>query len=240
VKTRVSLPLKAAGGTGSLSWSASGLPAGLSIDAATGLISGVATAEGPQTGVPVTVTVTDRRGATGSTTFIWDVLGVRTNNVGDTVNLQFTLPTGNPVKSVAADLPPGLSISATGLVSGTTTGGTRHQPVLTLTDVNGRVWLWTFIWQVDDPSRVQIITIPDRASDPVGKPVSFTAQAAGGSGTGYRWTTTGTGLPPGVTINGTTGLISGTPTTVGTYTVKLTVRDSNNNTAVYMFNWGIQ
>ena len=53
-----------------LTYTASGLPAGLSINAATGTISGTATTTGTST---VTVTATDTTGASGSTTFVWTV-----------------------------------------------------------------------------------------------------------------------------------------------------------------------
>jgi endo-1,4-beta-xylanase len=55
-----------------LSYSASGLPAGLSINSSTGLISGTPTASGSSS---VTVTARDSTGATGSTTFTWSVSG---------------------------------------------------------------------------------------------------------------------------------------------------------------------
>ncbi|MER7842666.1 putative Ig domain-containing protein [Kitasatospora sp. NPDC096077] len=55
-----------------LSYAATGLPAGLSINSSTGLISGTPTAAGSSS---VTVTVTDSTGATGSTTFTWAVAG---------------------------------------------------------------------------------------------------------------------------------------------------------------------
>jgi hypothetical protein len=57
-----------AGGT--LSYSASGLPAGLSINSGTGLISGTPTTAGTST---VTVTATDSTGPSGSTTFHWTI-----------------------------------------------------------------------------------------------------------------------------------------------------------------------
>ncbi|MYS20696.1 hypothetical protein GTW78_10760 [Streptomyces sp. SID4948] len=57
-----------AGGT--LSYTASALPAGLSINAATGLIKGTPTTAGTST---VTVTATDSTGPSGSTTFSWTV-----------------------------------------------------------------------------------------------------------------------------------------------------------------------
>jgi hypothetical protein len=69
--TAVSLQMQAAdSATGqTLTYSASGLPAGLSISSS-GLISGTPTATGTSS---VTVTATDGTGATGSTTFAWTV-----------------------------------------------------------------------------------------------------------------------------------------------------------------------
>jgi hypothetical protein len=60
-----------AGGT--LSWSAAGLPAGLSLDSSTGLVSGTATTTGTST---VTVTATDSAtGASNTASFTWSVPG---------------------------------------------------------------------------------------------------------------------------------------------------------------------
>ncbi|MGW0763969.1 putative Ig domain-containing protein [Streptomyces sp. NPDC002676] len=55
-----------------LTYSASGLPTGLSIGSSTGLISGTATTAGTY---QVTVTATDSTGASGSTSFTWTVTG---------------------------------------------------------------------------------------------------------------------------------------------------------------------
>ncbi|MFJ9843475.1 putative Ig domain-containing protein [Kitasatospora sp. NPDC101155] len=56
----------------SFTYAATGLPAGLSINSATGLITGTATTAGSSN---VTVTATDTTGAAGSTSFGWTVTG---------------------------------------------------------------------------------------------------------------------------------------------------------------------
>lgn len=65
--------------------------------------------------------------------------------------------------------------------------------------------------------------------------VSSISQATGSSGTPFSFTVTATqagtsfsasGLPPGLTINPSTGVISGMPTAAGTYSVALTVSNS--------------
>ncbi|MGW7378582.1 putative Ig domain-containing protein [Streptomyces sp. NPDC054794] len=67
----VSLQISASDSAGAaLTYSASGLPTGLSINGSTGLISGTASTAGTY---QVTVTATDSTGATGSTSFGWTV-----------------------------------------------------------------------------------------------------------------------------------------------------------------------
>ncbi|WP_031073370.1 putative Ig domain-containing protein [Streptomyces sp. NRRL WC-3742] len=61
---------QATGGTAPLSWSATGLPAGLSINYSTGTVVGTPHGTGSAT---VTLTATDSRGNSGSTTFTWTV-----------------------------------------------------------------------------------------------------------------------------------------------------------------------
>ncbi len=66
----VSLPLSASGGTAPYTWSATGLPAGLSINSSTGTISGTATTAGTSN---VTVTATDSASHSGTASFSWTV-----------------------------------------------------------------------------------------------------------------------------------------------------------------------
>ncbi|MFF7761842.1 M4 family metallopeptidase [Streptomyces griseorubiginosus] len=71
VGTAVSLQISASStNSGSLSYAASGLPAGLSISSSTGAITGTPTTAGTYS---TTVTVTDSTGATGTASFTWTV-----------------------------------------------------------------------------------------------------------------------------------------------------------------------
>jgi endo-1,4-beta-xylanase len=67
-----------------LSYSATGLPAGLAINASTGFISGTPTASGNNT---VTVTVRDTTGATGTASFAWNISG---GGGGGTCHVTYT------------------------------------------------------------------------------------------------------------------------------------------------------
>ncbi|MFJ9543484.1 M4 family metallopeptidase [Streptomyces sp. NPDC101225] len=71
VGTAVSLQISASStNSGSLTYAASGLPTGLSINSSTGVISGTPTTAGTYSS---TVTVTDSTGATGTASFTWTV-----------------------------------------------------------------------------------------------------------------------------------------------------------------------
>jgi endo-1,4-beta-xylanase len=69
-----------------LSYSATGLPAGLAISASTGLISGTPTASGNNT---VTVTAKDTTGATGAASFTWNISGGG-GGTGGTCHVTYT------------------------------------------------------------------------------------------------------------------------------------------------------
>ncbi|MFC4147252.1 putative Ig domain-containing protein [Micromonospora mangrovi] len=56
---------------------------------------------------------------------------------------------------------------------------------------------------------------------------------------GQTLTYSATGLPAGLTINASTGLISGTPTTVQTATTTVTVKDTTNATGTTTFTWAV-
>ncbi len=85
--TAVSLQIQASDSAAgqTLTYSASGLPTGLSINSSTGLISGTATTAGTYN---VTVTATDTTGASGSASFTWTVGTVTTGGCHVTYTTQ--------------------------------------------------------------------------------------------------------------------------------------------------------
>jgi hypothetical protein len=150
--------------TGSLSYSATGLPTGLSISSSTGVISGTASTAGSYS---VTVTGKDSTGPTGSATFTWTVgsaantvtvtnPGSQAGTVGTTASLQISASdsaSGQTLSYGATGLPAGLSIgSSTGLISGTPTTAGTYSVTVTATDTTGASGNATFSWTIGSGS----------------------------------------------------------------------------------------
>jgi hypothetical protein len=83
------------------------------------------------------------------------------------------------------------------------------------------------------------VTNPGAQTSTVGTPVSLQIHATD-SASGQTLTYAATGLPAGLSINSATGLISGTPTTVGTSSVTVTVTDTTGASGSATFSWRIR
>jgi hypothetical protein len=135
---------------------------------------------------------------------------------GGTAPYTFTISSGT--------LPAGLNIdSSTGVISGTPTTVGSSPFTITATDNNGcqgsqnyTINILNCVLTVDPPA------LPDGT---VNIPYNQTITASGGTPP-YTFTVTAGALPDGLTLNNSTGLISGTPTTEGLFQFTITVVDS--------------
>jgi hypothetical protein len=237
--------------SGTLTYSALGLPAGLKINPSTGAITGTV-ALGAAADGPYTVFVTAGDGTYSATqTFTWTITSPvsitqpddQSNNDGDTVSLAISASTtGSGTLTYSAQgLPPGLAINpSTGDITGTVTAGASglgsYFPTVSVSDGTYSSSV-SFEWDVNS---LVTITDPGDQANTVGDTVALALSAAdAGSGTP---TYLATGLPAGLSINPSTGEISGTigsgATAIGSYLTTILVEDGTYS-AVDAFTWTI-
>ena len=207
-----------------LTFSAS-LPTGLSIDAHTGVISGIPT-DSDYGNNAVTVTATDAHGKAISESFHLAVndsgptattIADQSANEGQAFSLNvsshFAAPAAGDTLTFSAKLPTGLSIDAhTGVISGTPTDSDygNNAVTVTATDAHGKAISESFHLQVGDsgPTATAIADQSANEGQAFSLNVSshFAAPAAGDA------LTFSASLPAGLSIDSHTGVISGTPT----------------------------
>ena len=171
--------------------------------------------------------------------------GSQATIVGNAASLQIQASdatAGQTLTYSASGLPAGLSINfSTGLISGTpTVPGEVSSVTVTATDTTGATGTATFTWSITTQLQNTItVTNPGPQSGTVGTAVTPLPIQATDSASGCALTYSVTGLPPGLSINPTTGLISGTPTVAGSYTITVTVTDCTGATSTINFTWPI-
>ncbi len=126
----------------------------------------------------------------------------------------------------AGALPGGLTLSSGGVISGTPTSTGAFNFTVKATDslgTSGSKALSITITQLT----ITTTSLPQATK---GLPYSATLVATGGQGA-YTWSISGGSLPPGLTLNSSSGVISGTPNTAGVYAFTAHVADSQSATA---------
>ena len=233
VGTAYSQSISAAGGNGSYTFgvSAGALPAGLVLNTASGLLSGTPSATGTAN---FTVTATDGLGAMGSRAYSVTINAAIAINpatlpaavIGAAYSQSVVATGGSGTFTYAISagtLPAGVSLnSASGLVSGTPTTAGAANFTVTATDTLGATGSRAYSVLVNSAMALNPTTLP---AGVVGTAYSQSMSATGGSGT-YTYTITVGTLPPGLSLNTTTGVLSGTVTGAATSTFTITATDT--------------
>jgi O-glycosyl hydrolase len=189
------------------------------------------------------VTFTMPSGTTGNTVTVTNP-GAQTGRVGTAASLQVQASdsaSGQTLTYSAANLPAGLSInSSTGLISGTPTAAATSSVTVTATDGTGASGSAAFIWTINPNTTGNTVTVtnPGTQTSTVGTAASLQIKATD-SGSGQTLTYSAANLPAGLSINSSTGLISGTPTTAGTSSVTVTATDGTGASGSAAFSWTV-
>lgn len=216
-----------------LEWSlvAGNLPHGLYLNTNPGIIYGTPLASGTYN---FTVKVTDNTFFSVAKNFTIKIsdLSISTSSLADgTVGTAFNQilsasgGTGNYTWSITPDnLPDGL-ISSGNVISGTPTTSGIYGFTVEVTDETGFKASKTFTITVTAPVEALAINTSTLSNGTVGSTYSQTLSATGGIG-GYTWSISTGDLPAGLTLNN--NIISGTPTTAGTYGFTVLVTDAGD------------
>ncbi len=234
IGTAYSSQLTASGGTGPFSWAITSgtLPAGLTLSSA-GLVSGTPTAAGSSTFI---VQVTDASSRTATKALTLQVSASITittttlpgGTVGTSYSQQLSAAGGATPYAwtiASGSLPAGLTLSASGVISGTPTAAGSPSFTVRVTDAASRTATQSLTITVSSSLTIGTTSLPGGI---VGVGYSQQLAAAGGT-TPYAWVVSSGTLPPGLSLS-STGVLSGTPTTAGSVTFTVRVTDAASRT----------
>jgi uncharacterized repeat protein (TIGR01451 family) len=244
VGTATSQTLTASGSTTTFTYAVTSgtLPAGLSLDLNTGVLSGTPTSNAATS---FTVTATGANGCTGSRAYnvtpVCPTVSLTPTTVpdayvGSAVNQTLTASGGTAPYSFTVSsgtLPAGLNLSNGGVLSGTPTAGNGAGVSVTIraTDTYGCQGTQTYTLQICPVITVNPVSA---ANAVVGTGYSQTISGSGGA-MPYTFAVAGGALPAWATLNPNTGVISGMPnnTTSATFTIRATDANGCQSTRDY-------
>lgn len=227
---------------GPITWSETGLPDGLTLNASSGLITGAPTAEGN-----FTVVVTANDGVRpAEVSFTWSVVNAPPviENPGpqqtpsftpSTLTINATDPDGGPLTFAATGLPPGMEINtSTGAITGSSSAENAYSVEITVTDDENAAEMVSFSWQIAEPP----ITInnPGNLTSVFG--VATALQLVANDPAGGNVVLSVEGLPTGMSFNAANKLVSGTPTEIGNFSVIVSGTGPSGQ-SIISFEWDI-
>ena len=222
-------------GTATFTLASGVLPSGLTL-ATNGVLSGTPTQSGS---FPITVTVTDSNGCTGTSATYTIVIACQTITVNNPANTNGTAGSpfsetftqsnavGGATFTTASTLPAGLTLATNGVLSGTPTQTGTFPITVTVTDANGCTGTGA-TYNLTIACQTITVSNPANATGTVNAPFSETFTQTGAIGTATFTLASGV-LPAGLTL-ATNGVLSGTPTEPGTFPITVTVTDANGCT----------
>ena len=235
--------------SGTLTWSvpatgAGALPAGLTLNPATGVITGTPTVSGT---FSVSVTLTDANGPVVKNISITIdpppsiiTTSLPTGNLATAYNQQI-LMTGGTLPAtwqITGSLPPGLSFdTGTGIISGTPSAAGSYNFSVVVTDSTHKSSAAQNLTLIINDA-LSISTQTTGPSAPlnaiISQPYTFSFVGTGGTPP-YGWSVVAGSLPTGLTLNPFTGIASGTPTDLGTFMYNVQLLDTNGAKVVKTF-----
>ena len=141
---------------------------------------------------------------------------------------------GTMTVAISGTLPSGISFSAGALSGAWPTGATGEYPiVVTVTDGNGDSTSKTLTIVLS----IHPLALPPSSAVPsvvIGQAFSYSFSASGGEGP-YVYSISDGALPAGLSLNSSTGELSGIPTVVGAYSFSITATDVRSGTVSKAF-----
>ncbi|WP_257998640.1 putative Ig domain-containing protein [Xanthomonas arboricola] len=130
----------------------------------------------------------------------------------------------------AGALPAGLSLSATGVLSGTPTATGSFNFTATATDSGGSPTSGNRAYTLTVAGATVTLPATSLPAGTAGQAYSSALTPASGGIAPYTYAVTAGALPAGITLNGSSGALTGTPGNVGSFAFNVTATDSTSGT----------